>query len=454
MHPFRRARLRAMRCAAGHLAGWRLCCPMSRRARRGAAPGSAFRARTGKSAGQGQTQGRAGAGLQGRAADHPRRPAERIEAALLRAFTDRLGLEMRAGKLLLGSDRIAERRAWAGGLAGPCRRCQRRRQSRKLDQAWRVGRTRKAAACGRHLATGPGGAVCGIGPRQRRPPGADRSQRRPNGSPRCIARLLRFQGQADTTGTNSGSGGGPIAAPQRPAMRGRRIETEGRNLTNERYRQQTDTGPQAAGAEASVEAGEVKQTFSHGRTNKVVVEVKRRKLLGKPGAEASRRRARGQAAAAAAPRPAPACPPPKAPAAPTKPGRSAVAPAARGRRSAPAALEEANRRASRGRAPARDRGRARRAEENRKAEEEAPSVRCRPGPAPEAAPAEAAEPEAAPEAEAAAAAPNSRSPAQPSRDRGFTPRRARRAASRRCPAKRPEPAVKKPAHARATSKAG
>ncbi len=33
----------------------------------------------------------------------------------------------------------------------------------------------------------------------------------------------------------------------------------------------------------SLEFGEVKQTFSHGRTNKVVVEVKRKKLVGKPG---------------------------------------------------------------------------------------------------------------------------------------------------------------------------
>jgi translation initiation factor IF-2 len=33
----------------------------------------------------------------------------------------------------------------------------------------------------------------------------------------------------------------------------------------------------------SLESGEVKQTFSHGRTNKVVVEVKRKKLVGKPG---------------------------------------------------------------------------------------------------------------------------------------------------------------------------
>ena len=47
--------------------------------------------------------------------------------------------------------------------------------------------------------------------------------------------------------------------------------------------------------------GEVKQTFSHGRTNKVVVEVKRRKLVGKPGA------------AEAAPPPPPPPPPPAAP---------------------------------------------------------------------------------------------------------------------------------------------
>ena len=41
-------------------------------------------------------------------------------------------------------------------------------------------------------------------------------------------------------------------------------------------------GRKPLGLKKSVEAGEVKQTFSHGRTNKVVVEVKRRKLIGKP----------------------------------------------------------------------------------------------------------------------------------------------------------------------------
>jgi translation initiation factor IF-2 len=43
-------------------------------------------------------------------------------------------------------------------------------------------------------------------------------------------------------------------------------------------------GRKPLGLKRSVESGEVKQTFSHGRTNKVVVEVKRRKLVGKPGA--------------------------------------------------------------------------------------------------------------------------------------------------------------------------
>lgn len=62
------------------------------------------------------------------------------------------------------------------------------------------------------------------------------------------------------------------------------------------------------GLKRSVEAGEVKQTFSHGRTNKVVVEVKRRKLIGKPGYEPE----------VAPPPPPPVSPPPSA-AAPVRP---------------------------------------------------------------------------------------------------------------------------------------
>ena len=62
------------------------------------------------------------------------------EAALLRAFTDRLGLEMKAGKLLLGSDRIAEN-ARMGNVAWLAHAADASDDgSRKLDQAWRVGR--------------------------------------------------------------------------------------------------------------------------------------------------------------------------------------------------------------------------------------------------------------------------------------------------------------------------
>ena len=52
------------------------------------------------------------------------------------------------------------------------------------------------------------------------------------------------------------------------------------------------------GLKRSVDAGEVKQTFSHGRTNKVAVEVKRSRKLTRPGDK--------PAAEAPAPAPAPA----------------------------------------------------------------------------------------------------------------------------------------------------
>jgi predicted RNA-binding protein YlxR (DUF448 family) len=63
----------------------------------------------------------------------------KIEAALSRAFTDRLGLELRSGRLLMGSDRIADNAragkvAWLGHAADASED-----GNRKLDQAWRVG---------------------------------------------------------------------------------------------------------------------------------------------------------------------------------------------------------------------------------------------------------------------------------------------------------------------------
>jgi predicted RNA-binding protein YlxR (DUF448 family) len=62
-----------------------------------------------------------------------------IERALVRAFTDRLGLELKAGRLLTGSERIAEQ-ARAGRVAWLAHAADAGEDGcRKLDQAWRVG---------------------------------------------------------------------------------------------------------------------------------------------------------------------------------------------------------------------------------------------------------------------------------------------------------------------------
>jgi predicted RNA-binding protein YlxR (DUF448 family) len=63
----------------------------------------------------------------------------RVEAALTRALCDRLGLEMRSGKLVTGSDRIAEQ-ARAGRIALLAHAADASPDGRrKLDQAFRVG---------------------------------------------------------------------------------------------------------------------------------------------------------------------------------------------------------------------------------------------------------------------------------------------------------------------------
>lgn len=88
---------------------------------------------------KGKLKGALARAYKGAALTIPADLPQRIEAALTRAFTDRLGLEMKSGKLLVGSDRIAENarmgkvrwlaHAADAGTDG----------SRKLDQAWRVG---------------------------------------------------------------------------------------------------------------------------------------------------------------------------------------------------------------------------------------------------------------------------------------------------------------------------
>ena len=59
------------------------------------------------------------------------------------------------------------------------------------------------------------------------------------------------------------------------------------------------------GLKRTVEAGQVQQQFSHGRRNTVVVEVKRRRVLGRPGEAAPAPEAE-EVQAAPAPEPAPA----------------------------------------------------------------------------------------------------------------------------------------------------
>src|SRR5437764_2092216 len=128
------------------------------------------------------------------------------------------------------------------------------------------------------------------------------------------------------------------------------------------------------GLKRTVETGKVKQSFSHGRSNTVVVEVKKRRILGRPGE-------------------APPAPTPEPVAEAPKPVPKPVAPAAPARKPPPqdditsrkelqtkllreaeearlTSLEEARRREERVRS-AQSEDERRRADENRKAEEQA-----------------------------------------------------------------------------------
>ncbi|MFA7603483.1 MAG: translation initiation factor IF-2 [Novosphingobium sp.] len=204
-------------------------------------------------------------------------------------------------------------------------------------------------------------------------------------------------------------------------------------------------GRKPLGLKRSVEAGEVKQTFSHGRTNKVVVEVKRRKLIGKPGVPE------------AAPPPPP--PPPPAQQAPKPAPRPAnVAPTGETRQELQARLlreaEEARMAALEAASRREEEERQRVAEEEERRRAEAAQARAAAeNPAavaePEAAP--ASEAPAAPEVEAKAEAPAAAEKPAPGAGTAATPPAAAPAPRRFTPVappKRPEPPAKKPAHAR------
>ena len=128
------------------------------------------------------------------------------------------------------------------------------------------------------------------------------------------------------------------------------------------------------GLKRTVETGKVKQSFSHGRSNTVVVEVKKRRIIGRPG----------EAPPAEAPKPAVEAPKPPPKAAPPAPAARKPSPqddiASRkelqvrllreAEEARLASLEEARRREERERTEQSEEER-RRAEENRKAEDTA-----------------------------------------------------------------------------------
>ncbi|WP_301751856.1 translation initiation factor IF-2 [uncultured Erythrobacter sp.] len=199
------------------------------------------------------------------------------------------------------------------------------------------------------------------------------------------------------------------------------------------------------GLKRSVDAGEVKQTFSHGRTNKVVVEVKRRRVLGKPGSEAAAPPpppASEPVVAAPAPAPTPT-PAPR----PARPAPAGETPQERVKRLQLEAEEErlrmgeeARKREDEERQRAEEDER-RRAEENRRAEEEAERHRTEVVSAPEVAESEAA---TAPAAEAPDAA------EEPAAEATAAKAEAVPAARRFTPVERPEP--KRPAEVKGKKK--
>ncbi len=206
-------------------------------------------------------------------------------------------------------------------------------------------------------------------------------------------------------------------------------------------------GRRPLGLKTSVEAGEVKQTFSHGRTNKVVVEVKRRKIMPRPG-EAAAPEAPVPAQAAPAPQPAarptPPPPPPSAPAASRETRQELQSRLLREAEEARLASAEANNRRE-------QEERQRAAEDARRRTDEARNPEPQgetPAPAPVADAAsepvvQASEPAPAVEA----AAPDRAEPETPAAEDTRAVQTAPRRFTPVAPIKRPEPAAKKPAHA-------
>uniref|UniRef100_UPI00286D7725 translation initiation factor IF-2 N-terminal domain-containing protein n=1 Tax=Sphingomonas sp. TaxID=28214 RepID=UPI00286D7725 len=168
-------------------------------------------------------------------------------------------------------------------------------------------------------------------------------------------------------------------------------------MTDQTDKPKLGTRP-SLGIKRTVETGKVKQSFSHGRSNTVVVEVKKRRILGRPGdppaaaAPTPVPEVPKPAAAPVARTPAPAAPPRRAPADDITTRKETQARLLREAEEARmSSLEEARRREEHARSSASEEER-RRAEENRRAEEAAIEAAAR---AAEEAARAPAEPEAA-----------------------------------------------------------
>jgi uncharacterized protein len=164
-----------------------------------------------------------GSSLDGAALSIPEDLPQRIETALTRLVADRLGLEMRGGKVLLGSDRIAEqaragRVAWLGHAADAAED-----GSRKLDQAWRVGREMEGSGLGGDILPLDRAALSVALGRDNVVHLALTDRAAANRIAVPLKRLLKFQGRAEASGADAdgteanesvtGKPAGPSAAP-------------------------------------------------------------------------------------------------------------------------------------------------------------------------------------------------------------------------------------------------
>jgi len=162
---------------------------------------------------KGKLKGALARAFKGAALSIPTDLPDRIEAALTRAFLDRLGLEMRSGRLLVGSDRIAENArqgkvAWLAHAADAGED-----GSRKLDQALRVGRDEEGSGLrGQTLPLDRAALSVALG----RDNVVHLALTDVAAAARVTAplqRLLRFHGQAETIETGNGEQPADPAAP-------------------------------------------------------------------------------------------------------------------------------------------------------------------------------------------------------------------------------------------------